>query len=253
MLNNTFSSFESYIFTLHIPGVFLTDVSAVSLFTIISANMIIGLVALSTGMTIGAVFQYIFNVLRDVIQNNKLSQHLYAIIFSLFIYIGLWNIYGLTDSSFAITGHIIVTTTIALMIFFYGVVLAVRINYLDTFIILKSHGVPKLISPLIMVIETLSVSIRPLSLAVRLFANILAGHILLHMVYDTFSAAICDYNVFISLLTLFAFGAVFLLESAVALIQAFVYCLLSSVYIAELVINNKRFSTNNRFSYLHQY
>jgi F-type H+-transporting ATPase subunit a len=126
--------------------------------------------------------------------------------------------------------------------------LSLRVYYLEVFTIVKAHGVPKIITPLVMAIETLSVSIRPLSLAVRLFSNILAGHILLHMVSDFYKNSLKNFNLIVGLLGLSGFFAVFTLEAGVSIIQPYVFFLLGCIYIFDLLLrSNLKFSRSNRF------
>ena len=242
---NTFESFETFAL-LH--NILIIDHTGI-LFMTITPYVVLGVLTMGTGFAFGNITQYLYGTVKDIATNYKLALHIFSIVITLFLYIATLNVYGLTGGSFSATGHISVTATLAVLIFFYGFFLGLKVNFLEIFSIVKDHGVPKIITPLVMAIETLSVSIRPISLAVRLFANTLAGHILLHMTKDNVKGSIKNLNLFAMLVGITGFSAVFALESGVSLIQPYVFFLLSIIYIFDFLLRAEiRFSRSNLFS-----
>jgi len=103
----------------------------------------------------------------------------FPLIFSLFMFICVSNLVGIIPYTFTISSHIIVTVALALLVFFTVLIYGVYKNGLKFFKIFVPSGVPIYILPLVMFIEILSFLLRPVSHSVRLFANMLAGHIAL--------------------------------------------------------------------------
>src|SRR6201986_2237789 len=103
----------------------------------------------------------------------------FPLIFSLFMFICVSNLVGIIPHTFTISSHLIVTAGPALLVFFTVLIYGVAKNGLKFFSIFVPHGVPIYILPLVMFIEVLSFFLRPVSHSIRLFANMLAGHIAL--------------------------------------------------------------------------
>ena len=103
----------------------------------------------------------------------------FPLIFSLFMFICVSNLVGIIPYTFTISSHIIVTVALALLVFFTVLIYGLYKNGLKFFKIFVPSGVPIYILPLVMFIEILSFFLRPVSHSVRLFANMLAGHIAL--------------------------------------------------------------------------
>ncbi len=105
----------------------------------------------------------------------------FPLVFSLFMFILISNLVGLIPYSFTVTSHIIVTAALALLVFFTVVIVGVKEHGLHFFKLFVPSGVPIYILPLVVAIEIISFLSRPLSHSVRLFANMLAGHITLNV------------------------------------------------------------------------
>src|SRR5438034_324610 len=101
----------------------------------------------------------------------------FPLIFSLFMFICVSNLVGIIPYTFTVSSHIIVTVALALLVFFTVLIYGIYKNGLTFFKIFVPSGVPIYILPLVMFIEILSFFLRPVSHSVRLFANMLAGHI----------------------------------------------------------------------------
>src|SRR3979490_908635 len=160
-------------------------------FTNSSAYMF-GAVALISIMMIGGVagrqlvpggFQAIAEISYEFVASTIRStagsegMKFFPLIFSLFMFICVSNLVGIIPYTFTISSHLIVTAALALLVFFTVLIYGLYKNGLKFFKIFVPSGVPIYILPLVMFIEILSFLLRPISHSVRLFANMLAGHI----------------------------------------------------------------------------
>lgn len=157
----------------------------------------------------------------------------FPFIFSIFTFILFLNLWGLTPISFATTSHLIWTvyfsTSICLGIFFTGI-----LNHKIRFFKIFLPDVPLLLVPLMILIEIASYIIRSFSLAVRLSANIMAGHTLAHILGE----AVSSLFVFGFDLSFIAFAlllAIMVLEFGVACLQAYVFTLLVCMYLNDAI------------------
>lgn len=121
------------------------------------------------------MYTFILNLIRGQISNLLVLKY-FPIVFFLFNFILASNFLGLLPYGFTITSHIIFTLTIALSIFIGITLINIVNNQIGFLNLFVPSGVPKLLLPFLVTIEIVSYLIRPFSLAVRLFANMLAGH-----------------------------------------------------------------------------
>jgi F-type H+-transporting ATPase subunit a len=149
-------------------------------------------------------------------------------VMAIFLLVLFGNILGLVPYSFTYTSHIIVTIALALMIFVVVVLLSLKNHGFGFFKMFFPPGAPIFLAPLLIPIEVLSFVFRPISLSVRLFANMMAGHVMLQL-FAGFTVALGLFGVlpltFVVLLTGF--------EILVALLQAYVFALLTSIYLKD--------------------
>jgi len=149
-------------------------------------------------------------------------------VMAIFLVVLFGNILGLLPYSFTYTSHIIVTAALALMIFVVVVLLSIKNHGIGFFKMFFPPGAPLALAPLLIPIEVLSFVFRPISLSVRLFANMMAGHVMLQL-FAGFTIALGLFGVlpltFVVLLTGF--------EILVALLQAYVFALLTSIYLKD--------------------
>jgi F-type H+-transporting ATPase subunit a len=147
-----------------------------------------------------------------------------------FIYILTSNLIGLVPFSFAITAQLAVTLSMALTVnigFFILGFYKNKITFLKLFV---PSGVPSGVLPLIVVIEVVSYLLRTFSLSVRLFANIMAGHTLLHILASFVVRFITNESYVLAALPGALVLAVTALEFAIAFLQAYVFLVLCSIY-----------------------
>ena len=161
----------------------------------------------------------------------------FPFIFSLFIFIFFTNFLGLIPYSFTVTSHIIVTFAMALSVFALVLIVGFWTHGLHFFSLFVPSGAPSWIMPLLVPIEIISFLSRPISLSVRLAANMLAGHTMLK-VFAGFIVTMLSAGGILSVLSiapLLAGVAVTALEVLVAAIQAWVFALLTCIYLNEAV------------------
>src|SRR3954453_20697513 len=122
-------------------------------------------------------YEFVANTISSTA--GKEGMRFFPLVFTLFMFILVANFMGLVPYTFAVTSHIIITASLALLVFFTVIVYGFYRNGLHFFNLFVPKGIPIYILPLIVFIEVLSFLSRPLSHSVRLFANMLAGHITL--------------------------------------------------------------------------
>jgi F-type H+-transporting ATPase subunit a len=149
-------------------------------------------------------------------------------IFSIFMFVLAGNFLGMVPWSFTFTSQIIVTFALALMIFLTVTIIALVRHGFGFFSLFFPHGAPIWLAPLIIPIEVLSYLSRPCSLAIRLFANMLAGHILLQ-VFGGFVIMLGILGVVPLVVTIL----VMFLEFLVAGLQAYVFAVLACIYLKD--------------------
>ena len=158
----------------------------------------------------------------------------FPLVFSLFMFICVSNLIGIIPYTFTVSSHIIVTAALAFLVFFTVLIYGIYKNGLKFFKIFVPSGVPIYILPLVMFIEILSFFLRPVSHSVRLFANMLAGHIALKV----FAGFVAMLGVSLGavgwiggILPLALTVALTALELLVAFLQAYVFAILTCIYL----------------------
>jgi F-type H+-transporting ATPase subunit a len=162
----------------------------------------------------------------------------FPLIFTLFMFICVSNFVGIIPYTFTVSSHLIVTAALAFLVFFIVVIYGFYKNGLKFFKIFVPSGVPIYILPLVVFIEVFSFFLRPISHSVRLFANMLAGHIALKV----FAGFIAMLGVSLGALG-WAGGVVPLalvvaltaLELLVAFLQAYVFAILTVIYLNDAI------------------
>ena len=173
-----------------------------------------------------AELSYVFvaNLIRDTVGTEGAKY--FPFIFSLFMFILFGNLLGMMPYSFTFTSHIAVTFAMALVVFVGVTVIAIAKHGLHFFSFFMPPGVPIAMAPLLVPIEIISYLSRPISLSVRLFANMTAGHTLLK-VFAGFVASLGVAGV----LPLAFVTALTGLEFVIAFLQAYVFTILTCLYL----------------------
>jgi F-type H+-transporting ATPase subunit a len=176
-------------------------------------------------------YEFVAKTLRD--STGKEGMKFFPFVFSLFMFILVANLWGMFPYFFTVTSHIIVTAALAVSVILTVLVYGFWKHKLHFFRLFVPSGLPKVLLPFIVFIEVLSFISRPISLSIRLFANMLAGHITLK-VFAGFVVALGSagfIGVLGSILPLAATVALTALEFLVAGIQAYVFAILTSLYL----------------------
>jgi len=209
-------------------------------FTNSSAFMVLTVIAISTFLILGmrrnemipgrwqsmAELLYIFiaNLLKDTVGTQ--GRPYFPFIFTVFMFVLVGNLLGMIPYSFTFTSHIIVTFTMAMFVFVGVTIIAIAKHKLHFFSFFMPPGVPMVMAPLLVPIEIISYLSRPISLSVRLFANMLAGHTLLK-VFAGFVISLGMFGVFPLVFVVALTG----LEIVIAMLQAFVFTILTCLYL----------------------
>lgn len=175
-------------------------------------------------------YEFVANLLTGV--TGKEGMRFFPLVFSLFMFVLAANFLGLIPGSFTVTSHIIVTAAFALLVIF-TVIIAGFVNHGTHFLhLFVPSGLPALLLPFIVVIEVISFISRPISLALRLFGNMLAGHVALKL-FGAFTVGLLGAGAASVLAPLPLLTAVALtaLEFLVAFLQAYVFTILTCVYL----------------------
>jgi len=217
-----------------IAGIDLSFTNA-SLFMVISASLILLLLFVGSKekkiipnkMQLIAEMFYTFVAKMISDTAGSKAKPYFPFIFSLFMFVLFCNMVGMLPYSFTVTSHIIVTLILALFIFIAVTIIGFinhGFKYLSIFV---PSGVPTILLPLITVIEIISYLSRPVSLSVRLFANMMAGHTMLKV----FGGFVVSLGILGGWLPLSFSVALTGLEILVAFLQAYVFAILTCIYL----------------------
>lgn len=179
------------------------------------------------------LFEFVAGMITEQVSKDALKYMPY--IFSLFIFILGANLIGLFPYAFTVTSHIVVTFTLAMLVFLGITIVGIvkhRAGFLKMFF---PPDVPVFIAPLLIPVEIISYMARPISLSVRLFANMVAGHIVLKLVAG--AAIFCAVH---SMAPVIVFPVcinmiMMVFELFVAILQAYVFTILSCIYLNSVV------------------
>jgi F-type H+-transporting ATPase subunit a len=180
-------------------------------------------------------YEFVANMLREAA--GPAGMQFFPLVFSLFMFVLVANLFGMVPYFFTVTSHLIVTFALAMLVIGTVVVYGLRKHGTHFFHLFVPSGVPGVLLPLVVLIEVVSFLSRPVSLSVRLFANMLAGHITLK-VFAGFVVSLSAFGflgVAGSILPLVM--AIFLtaLEFLVAALQAYVFAVLTCMYLNDAI------------------
>jgi len=179
-----------------------------------------------------AAVEYFYQVVADMVRDNvgSMGRPYFPFIFSLFTFILFGNLLGLIPGAFTFTSHIAVTFAMAAFIFVGVTIIGVVKHGFKFFSLFFPHGAPIVSAPVLIPIEIISYFSRPISLSVRLFANMTVGHVLLKVIGGGV-VALGSFFVVPGLVPLALLVAITLLEVMIAVIQAYVFAILTCVYL----------------------
>ena len=180
-------------------------------------------------------YEFVADTIRNTIGEGGMQ--FFPLVFSLFMFILVSNVVGLIPYQFTVMSHIIVTASLALLVFFTVIIYGFWKNGLHFLNLFVPKGIPIYMLPLIVFIEVLSFLSRPISHSVRLFANMLAGHITLQ-VFAGFIIMLAGAGIlgwFGAVLPFAMVVALTALELLVAFLQAYVFTILTCIYLNDAI------------------
>ncbi|MEQ9246246.1 MAG: F0F1 ATP synthase subunit A [Nitratireductor sp.] len=219
-----------------------TNSSAFMVATVVAAGAFLFLTTSSRGLVPGRLqsisemsYEFVASMLRDSAGSH--GMRFFPFVFSIFMFVLMANLLGLFPYFFTVTSHIIVTFALALLVIGTVVVYGFWKHGFGFLRLFVPQGVPGIVVPLVVLIEIVSFLSRPVSLSVRLFANMLAGHITLKVFagFVTSMSALGAAGVAGAILPLIMTVAITGLEFLVAFMQAYVFAVLTCMYLNDAV------------------
>ncbi len=220
---------------IHIGGVDVSYTNSALLMTI-AVLLITGFVLMTTrkaALVPGrwqSVSEMLYEFVADMVDKNAGhgAEPYFPFVFTLFLFVLLGNLLGLIPYSFVYTGQIIITFALAITVFIGVTIIGIARHGFRFLSLFVPHGVPKVLLLLLVPIELLSYCIRPFTLSIRLFANMMAGHTML-AIFAGFVAVLGLGGI----LPLAVDTALVLLELLGAVLQAYVFAILTCLYLAD--------------------
>lgn len=173
-------------------------------------------------------YEFIANMVKDNVGSE--GRKYFPFVFSLFMFILACNLFGMLPYSYTPTSQIIVTFAMAFVVFIGVTIIALVRHGLHFFTFFFPSGAPVYMAPLLIPIEVISYFVRPVSLSVRLFANMMAGHTMLK-VFGGFVVALGVFGV----APLALIVALTAFEILVAVLQAYVFTILTCLYLHDAI------------------
>ena len=213
-----------------------------SLWMAIAVALVYALVMLGSrhrGMVPGrlqALVELSYEFIGEMIGSTvgKDGRKYFPFIFTLFMFILFGNLLGMVPGSFTYTSHIIVTFSMAIFVVTAVTIIGIVKHGPHFFTFFAPSGCPIYVMPLLVPIEIMSYLIRPISLSVRLFVNMMAGHIMLKT-FAGFVIALGSYYVVPGIAPLALTVALSGLELAIAFLQAYVFTVLTCIYLQDAI------------------
>ncbi|MEM0908055.1 MAG: F0F1 ATP synthase subunit A [Pseudomonadota bacterium] len=217
----------------------------VSLFMLVTTLCVIAMMALPTSRRAlvpsrwqnvsELCYEFAGTMLRT--SAGSAGMRFFPLVFSLFMFILIANLLGMVPYFYTVTSQLIVTVFLAMIVFLTVIIAGLRMHGLSFFKLFVPSGVPGYILPLVSVIEVISFLSRPVSHSVRLFANMLAGHITLKVfaAFVVSLSALGAVGVVGAILPLIMTVAITALEFLVAALQAYVFAMLTCIYLNDAV------------------
>lgn len=219
-----------------------TNSSLFMVLTVLTISLFLILTTSGRGLVPGrlqliseSMYEFVANMVRSSAGTEGMK--FFPFVFSLFMFVLIANLLGMVPFFFTVTSHIIVTFALAMLVISVVIVYGFWKNGIGFLKLFAPAGVPGYLLPIVVPIEVISFLSRPISLSVRLFANMLAGHITLKVfagfIVTMSSAGI--FGIFGATLPLAMTIGLTALEFLVAALQAYVFALLTSMYINDAI------------------
>jgi len=219
-----------------------TNVSLFMVVTVIISSMFLLLTSSSRGIVptrMQSLSEIAYEFVASTLRESAGSQGIrfFPLVFSLFVFVLVANFIGLFPYFYTVTSQIMITFSLAMLVILTVILSGFYKHGFRFFRLFVPSGVPILILPLVTIIEVISFLSRPISLSLRLFANMLAGHITLKVFagFIISMVALGPIGVGGSILSLFMTVAITALEFLVAFLQAYVFTVLTCMYLNDAV------------------
>lgn len=189
----------------------------------------------------GSLFQSILEFFYDFVkgvmlqQTSKKNIPYLPLAFTIFFFVLIFNFSGTTSITPTLTSQFAVTASLAFSVNLGFFLLALQIQGVKFVKFFIPTGIPIFLVPFMTVIELFSYSIRSISLFVRLFANMMAGHTLMHIIGSFFLVLFLSFSYYVAFIPLFLLAAIYVLELAIAFLQAYVFLTLFCIYLNDAV------------------
>ncbi|WP_168463860.1 F0F1 ATP synthase subunit A [Wolbachia endosymbiont of Ctenocephalides felis wCfeT] len=180
-----------------------------------------------------AAVEYVYDFVVSIVESNvgsKGLQHI-PLIFTVFVFVLSCNLVGILPYSFTVTSHVIVTFALAMVVCVYVTVIGFEERGIEFLSILLPKGTPSWLAPIIILIKLFAYLVRPISLSIRLAANMMAGHIIIKVI----AGFIVNMNIILTPAPFVFIIAMIGFEVFVAALQAYIFTILTCVYLSDAV------------------
>lgn len=244
-----FSPLEQFsiisIIPLHIGNIYFSFTnSALYIFLAISlVSLLFHLVTQNGGFLVPSRWQSLVEMIYEFVvslvdeQIGKKGKKFFPLIFTTFVFLLFTNLIGMIPYSFTATSHMVVTFGLSLSLFVGVTIVGFQVHGLHFFSFLLPKGAPLVLAPLLVVLELVSYCFRAVSLGVRLFANMMAGHTLVKIL-SGFAWTMLSVGGILAAASIIPFAIVFALtglEIGVACLQAYVFTILTCIYLNDAI------------------
>lgn len=177
-------------------------------------------------------YEFIANMIRDNVGTE--GRRYFPFVFTLFMFVLFGNLLGMIPGAFTFTSHLAVTFALAAVIFVAVTIIGFARHGTHYFRMFFPHGAPLASAPILIPIELISYLSRPVSLSVRLFANMTAGHIILK-IFAGFVVSLGAFYIIPGIVPLAFLVALIALEFFVAFLQAYIFTILTCIYLNDAI------------------
>lgn len=181
------------------------------------------------------LYQFIYQLVQENLGVKETNY--FAFLFSLFCLLALTNVLGIIPFTFTATSHLVVTFTLGLSFFICVLIKAFVTHGLRFFEFFMPASAPINMAPFMVFVELLSFLSRPFSLSIRLFANVMSGHTLLHIL-SSFAWIMISLGGILAVASIFPLAIIVIivgLEIGIALLQAYVFTILTCIYLHDAI------------------
>lgn len=245
MMYTPFEQFEIILLQLiNIDGIDLSITNVSILMISISAFLITISLVIAAGYTfipnnwqyvMESIYLFVFSIVSE--QAGKRGYKYFPHLYTVFGLILLYNLCGLLPFSFTVSSQVIITFSLALSYFLAWIVIAVKELGLKFLYVFCPKNMPLWLLPLLVCVEFLSFTLRPISLGVRLFANMLAGHILLHILAGAF-IFLLGITIVLAIPAFVIVSAIAVLELGISFLQAYIFTILLAIYLKDSLVSH---------------